>query len=113
MDHSGRQRRLQIALPENKLDWLLVTHLPNVRYLCGFTGSAGALLIGEQGATFFTDGRYVTQARAEVSGARLVIARKAPALAAAEFLAASRSRTISNIGLESQSVTIAQRDLLR
>ena len=113
MDHSGRQRRIQAALDENHLDCLLVTHLPNIRYLCGFTGSAGALLIGDRGPTFFTDGRFVTQARTEVSGARIIITRKAPALAAAEHLAASRNRTTRRIGLESQSVTLAQRDQLR
>lgn len=113
MDHSGRQRRLRTALVDNHLDWLLVTHLPNVRYLCGFTGSAGALLIGDRGATFFTDGRYRTQAKAEVSGARIVVAGKAPALAAAEFLASSHIRTTTQVGLEGQSVTIAQRDQLR
>jgi Xaa-Pro aminopeptidase len=112
MDHSGRLRRLQATLAESPLDWLLVTHLPNVRYLCGFTGSAGVLLVGEGGATFFTDGRYDAQAHAEVSGARIVIARKAPLLAA-EVLASSRIRTASRVGLEPQSVTLAQRDQLR
>src|SRR6202795_5300785 len=87
MDHAGRLSRLRCCLEENGLDLLLVTHLPNVRYLCGFTGSAGALLVSDRGATFFTDGRYVAQARAEVSGARIMIARKAPYLAAAESLA--------------------------
>jgi len=111
MDHSGRQRRLQTALAENKLDWLLVTHLPNIRYLCGFTGSAGTLLINERGATFFTDGRYRTQARAEVSGARIIIARKSPTLAAAEFLTASRTRT-QRLGLDPYSITIGQREQL-
>src|SRR5882672_6769220 len=111
MDHSGRRRRLQTALAENKLDWLLVTHLPNIRYLCGFTGSAGTLLINERGATFFTDGRYRTQARAEVSGARIIIARKSPILAAAEFLAASRTRT-QRLGLDPYSITIGQREQL-
>jgi Xaa-Pro aminopeptidase len=113
MDHSGRQRRLQAALAESNLDALLVTHLPNIRYLCGFTGSAGALLIGERDATFFTDGRYVTQARAEVLGARIVIARKAPGLAAAEFLAASRIRSVTRLGLDPHSVTLGQREQLR
>ena len=112
MDHSGRQRRLQAALAENKLDWLLVTHLPNIRYLCGFTGSAGTLLINERGATFFTDGRYRTQARVEVSGARTIIARKSPVLAAAEFLAAVQTRTAQRLGLEPHSVTIGQREQL-
>src|SRR5712692_10736159 len=100
MDHAGRQRHLQAALAENKLDWLLVTNLPNIRYLCGFTGSARTLLISERGATLFTDGRYRTQARTEVSGARIIIADKSPVLAAAEFLAASRSRTTQRLGLE-------------
>ena len=113
MDHSGRLRRLQAALADHKLDFLLVTHLPNVRYLCGFTGSAGVLLVGPQGSTFFTDGRYLTQARTEVSGARIVIGKKSPALAAAEFLTTSRIKTEHRVGLEAQSVTLAQRDLLR
>src|SRR5256885_16352613 len=106
MDHSGRKRRLQAALAESNLDALLVTHLPNVRYLCGFTGSAGALLIAERAATFFTDGRYRTQARAEVAGVRIVIARKTPLLAAAEFLAASRIRSVTRLRLEAPSVTL-------
>jgi len=112
MDHSGRLRRLQAALDENALDFLLVTHLPNIRYLCGFTGSAGALLISDRGATFFTDGRYLTQARAEVAGARIVIAGKAPALAAGDFLVGSAGRTVARIGLEAQSVTMATREQL-
>jgi Xaa-Pro aminopeptidase len=113
MDHSGRQRRLLAALTENHLDWLLVTHLPNVRYLCGFTGSAGVLLVGDPGATFFTDGRYLAQARDEVSGARIVIARKSPLVASAEFLAANRISAVRHVGVEAQSVTVAQRDQLR
>src|SRR6266852_1434136 len=112
MDHAGRQRHLRAALAENKLDSLLVTHLPNIRYLCGFAGSAGTLLISERGTTFFTDGRYRTQARSEVSGARIIIARKSPTLAAAEFLAASRSRTTQRLGLEPHSVTVGQREQL-
>ena len=112
MDHSGRLRWLQAALPENKLDLLLVTHLPNVRYLCGFTGSAGALLVSDRGATFFTDGRYIAQARAEVSSARIVIARKAPFLAAAESLTGPRSGRMGKqvLGVEGETMPAAVRD---
>jgi Xaa-Pro aminopeptidase len=112
MDHSGRLRRLQAALPENKLDLLLVTHLPNVRYLCGFTGSAGALLVSERGASFFTDGRYIAQAREEVSGARIVIARKGPFLAAAESLSGSRRVGVGKqvLGFEGETMPVAMRD---
>src|SRR5271165_1489443 len=113
MDHDGRLGRLQAALPDHKLDGLLITHLPNVRYLCGFTGSAGVLLVHERGATFFTDGRYGAQAAAEVRGARVVVARKAPWLAAAESLSAGRKGTrTGSLGVESESITAAMRDRL-
>ena len=58
------------------LEALLVTHLPDVRYLCGFTGSNAALTVTSKKATLFTDGRYTTQAREETQAARVVIARK-------------------------------------
>ena len=44
MDFRGRQKNLREELERRKVDALVVTHLPNVRYLCGFTGSAGVLL---------------------------------------------------------------------
>ena len=109
MDYSGRLRRLQAAIPEHKLDLLLVTHLPNIHYLCGFTGSAGALLIGEPGATLFTDGRYRTQAKEEVTGARIVIGRKAPFVAAGEWLASPEIRRGGRVvlGIEAESMSVA------
>ena len=114
MDHAGRFNRLQSILPESKLDFLLITHLPNVRYLSGFTGSAAALLVGEQGATLFTDGRYIAQAKQEVTNARIVIGNKAPALVAAESLGAERARTASRpssraLGIEAESLTAGAR----
>ncbi len=86
MDYKGRQRRLLQAMEAKGLDALLVTHLPNVRYLCGFTGSAGVLLAGAS-PVLVTDGRYTAQARQEVKGARVVTA-KGPALSAAAEQAA-------------------------
>ena len=51
------------ALAERELSAVLVTDLFNVRYLCGFTGSSGALLVLADGQTWLaTDGRYDTQA---------------------------------------------------
>ncbi|MGB8968350.1 MAG: aminopeptidase P family N-terminal domain-containing protein, partial [Candidatus Sulfotelmatobacter sp.] len=77
MDYKLRQNELRRRLASSRLDGLLVSHLPNVRYLCGFTGSAGLLLVEEAGSTFFTDARYDTQAGEEVKGAKVIIARKA------------------------------------
>ena len=64
-----RERRALLAgrLEEWKLDALLVTHPPNVRYLTGFTGSNGMLLLHRGGAILFTDPRYRVQAGREVS----------------------------------------------
>ena len=63
-----------------------MTHLPDVRYLCGFTGSNAALALKGTRATLFTDGRYTTQAQTEVDGAKVVITDKPAAVAACEFL---------------------------
>lgn len=47
-----------------KADALLVTHPPHLRYLAGFDGTAGVLLIADGGCTLIVDGRYVTAAAA-------------------------------------------------
>src|SRR5271157_3095614 len=100
MDHAGRLSRLRSGLEENDLDSLLIAHLPNVHYLCGFTGSAAALLVADGGSILFTDGRYGAQAKEEVNRANvdhvsIVIARKSPLVAAAEWLAAQRRSSTS------------------
>jgi Xaa-Pro aminopeptidase len=48
------------------MDLLLVTHLVNVRYLTGFTGTNGAFLVGPGHRVFLTDFRYVERAKHEV-----------------------------------------------
>jgi Xaa-Pro aminopeptidase len=67
---------------------LLVTHLPDVRYLSGFTGSSAALAVTRRAARLFTDGRYRTQAAEEVKSAKVEIVTGPPALAAAQWLSA-------------------------
>ena len=112
MHHSDRVSRIRALLPEHKLDFLLVTHLPNIRYLCGFTGSAGALLVSERGAAFFTDGRYIAQAHEEVSAARVVIERKAPATAVGDHLAKTSVRGRVTLGIEAEFMPVAVREQL-
>jgi Xaa-Pro aminopeptidase len=61
-------------LGELGVDALLVTRLPNVRYLTGFTGSNAQVFVARQGRTFlFTDGRYEEQSRREVPDVERVI----------------------------------------
>ncbi len=45
----------------------------NIRYLCGYSGSFGILLITRKNAYFITDGRYVNQAKTEIKGAEVII----------------------------------------
>jgi Xaa-Pro aminopeptidase len=61
----SRRERLASLLSELRAEAFLVTALPNVRYLSGFTGSNGALLLTKSRAVLFTDPRYQTQAPAE------------------------------------------------
>jgi Xaa-Pro aminopeptidase len=68
---------------------MLVTHLPDVRYLCGFKGSNGALVLLRSRAVLFTDGRYTAQAEAEAVGTRVVTAAKPAVLAACEWMEAA------------------------
>jgi Xaa-Pro aminopeptidase len=72
MSNPSRLARLRALLRGDGLAGLLVTSLPNVRYLTGFSGSAGALLVDRRRATFMTDFRYRLQAAREVKSCRLV-----------------------------------------
>jgi Xaa-Pro aminopeptidase len=113
MDHPGRQTRLRAVLERSRLDALLVIHAPNVRYLCGFTGSAGAIIISEGKSVFFTDGRYKEQARVEVQGSRIVVAHKSPLAAAAEWLLGNvRKLSLKTLGIEGEHLSVAERSRL-
>ena len=69
---SERQAALRVALGAEGLDGLLVTHLPNIRYLTGFTGSAALLLVREDATILISDFRYAAQAPLEVGAAATV-----------------------------------------
>ncbi len=76
MSAAARRERLLAVLRERDLDGIYVTTLVNVRYLTGFTGSNGALLVPREGApTFLTDGRYRDQAAQELPDIEHVIDR--------------------------------------
>jgi Xaa-Pro aminopeptidase len=67
-----RQDALRTALVREGLDALLVTHLANIRYLTGFTGSAGLLLMRPADTVLITDFRYATQAPQEAGSSASV-----------------------------------------
>jgi Xaa-Pro aminopeptidase len=108
MNYVGRLKNLSDALRRAGVDAFLITHLPNIRYLCGFTGSAGVLVVHAAGrapkAVFYTDGRYTQQAPDEVRGARTVIAKK-PALT--EACAALGRAKVKVLGFEAAQLSYA------
>ena len=74
--YEGRLKSVRKILDPNQLDGILFTSLENIRYLCGFTGSDGALVITQKESFFLTDSRYWTQSEEEVKGSQIVHYRK-------------------------------------
>ena len=114
MDYSLRQRKLAAEVRSREIGLFLITHLPNIRYLCGFSGSSGALLLVASGRAhslaFFTDGRYTQQAADEVQGAKVVITSKPALIAAAERALKSRTDVL---GFEADHLPYAQFQQIR
>ncbi len=104
---SARIGLLREDLDQAGCDVLMVSDLTNVRYLTGFTGSAGLLLVSADEAVFVSDGRYRDQAGEQLAAAGvdaevLIVAAEPDAALAARIPAAAR-----RVGLESESVTWA------
>src|SRR5881397_1830662 len=99
-----RRDRVRNRLPELGADALLVTKLVNVRYLTGFSGSAGSVLIGAEDV-FFTDSRYDVQSQHEVPDCQRVIPGPGEEkVLAGKVIAAG----IGKLAVEASHVTLAQ-----
>jgi Xaa-Pro aminopeptidase len=106
---SGRLDRLRARFGELGIDALLVTRLPNVRYLTGFTGSAAMLLVQGDGAILVSDGRYGEQARIQLceSGVDIAVEIRTT-MAEQRAVLAGAAAGATRLGLEDQGVTWAQ-----
>ena len=98
-----RRGRLLERLPELSVHALLISSLPNIRYLSGFTGSNALLLVGEGQPILLTDPRYTIQSRQE-SDCRVQIVKGSLYDAAAKLIAKRRWKTI---GVEQGRITYA------
>ncbi|MFZ0834179.1 MAG: Xaa-Pro peptidase family protein [Mycobacterium sp.] len=111
MSYSQRRENLCRQLTAAGLDAMLVTHLVNVRYLSGFTGSNAALLAFADDAgraTLATDARYRTQAAQQAPGVRLEVERACgPRLARV-----AADEGVARLGFESHVVTVDGYDAL-
>ncbi len=106
----SRTAHLRTLFRERGLDALLVTSLPHVRYLSGFTGSNGICIITSSDAFFVTDIRYALQCREDVRGFRRIVTM------VGLFDAASRRRLFAGcrtVGFESHHLSYAQHRSVR
>lgn len=110
MDVAGRLLRLRERLAKQSLDAMIVTSPTNIRYLCGFTGSNGQLVVLPDAATLVTDGRYTEAAPAELQA---VGAEAEVEIARDSFAAIARIVSgCSSVAFESTDVSVADHDRL-
>lgn len=106
MEVWSRAGRLREQFAAAEIDALVVTSLPNVRYLSGFTGSAAMLLVTTDALVFTTDGRYRTQAAEQLGAADVDATIEIGATVAAQREALARaSEGGARVGLEAHAVT--------
>lgn len=99
----SRRSRLTVYFEEHSLDALLFTDLRNIRYLCGFSGSEGALLISRDNAWFLCDSRYTAQASEEVHAAEIM---ECAAIRLDTVAALARKYGLHRIGFEAAHTTV-------
>ncbi|MGW5363992.1 M24 family metallopeptidase [Actinopolymorpha pittospori] len=101
--HAARRDRLRAVLAARDIPAVLISRLVNVRYLSGFTGSNGALLVGADGsAVLATDGRYGDQAAAQAPDLECVIDRQLLTVLARRVVETGNTR----LGVETHSLTV-------
>jgi len=101
---SYRIDSLQKIFPTRKIDSVVVFNISNIRYLSGFTGSEGVLLIDYHQATLFIDGRYISQAGQETEGIKIIVcADKIEAV-----VETIKKYKLKRIGFEADAITLEQ-----
>jgi Xaa-Pro aminopeptidase len=104
VDHQVRRRALGARLEELGVDALLITDPHDVRYLTGFTGSNGQVVLDPGEARFLTDGRYTERSRNEVPDLER---RTYPTDHRAEIAAFCAERGTGRLGFEADHVSVA------
>lgn len=102
-DFGARISRVQSSLPQGAS--LVVSNAVNIRYLCGFTGSNGVLVVDCDSAILVTDGRYIEQAVSETEGIEIFEAR-------ALYAGIAHVITSAQVYFDPNDVTIAQHERL-
>ncbi|MEY2741177.1 MAG: putative Xaa-Pro dipeptidase [Actinomycetota bacterium] len=113
IDVAGRDAAVRERLAEvaPAVHGLLVTDLHHVRWLTGFSGSAGTLVVLPDGMALVVDGRYGDQARAQVAdGGAACTVREARTAAALRDELADAVRGLGHLGFDPAEVTVSQHE---
>jgi Xaa-Pro aminopeptidase len=105
MSVAGRLDALRAGFDSAGIDALVVTTLPNVRYLTGFAGSAGVLVVTSAGALLTTDGRYRTQSAEQVSQAGAQVEIEIGGMADQKRSASAFLSAATMVGLEADNIS--------
>ena len=105
-----RQARLLEEMEVRGVEGLIVSHLPNIFYLTGYSGSAGLAFFTARSRILWVDGRYGIQAREQAKGVRVVVA---PAIRFAALVRRLKGNRRVRIGFESDRFSHAQYGHLR
>jgi Xaa-Pro aminopeptidase len=108
-----RLEQVREAMVAAGADALTITHLPNILYLSGFSGSNAVLLILGDLVHLFTDGRYTIQAHEEAPQTRVHIVRTPLAQACGEFLRSRSARKRWRVAFEAASLNVAEWERLK
>jgi len=77
-EYAARRGACRELMRQEAVEGVLVTHLPDIRYICGFSGSSGMVLILAKRGYFITDFRYREQSAQEVTGLKTIVYETGP-----------------------------------
>ncbi len=110
MEVAARLGRLRPRLEEAGCDALLVTSLENIRYLTGFTGSAGMLLVAPEVTFFCSDGRYGEQSAEQMAADGVEPTTRAIGRPPEQLQAlAEAARPFGRLGVEAHALSWAEK----
>lgn len=99
-----RLTKLQNLLEAKEIDAILITNPINRKYITGFTGTSGVVLISKDDQRLITDFRYIEQATEQAKGFTIVEHTKSIELAVNEEL---KQLKVKKLGFEQNTVTYA------
>lgn len=105
----SRIEKIKAILTELDLDAFYITHIPNIRYLSGFSGSSAYLIITKNKNYFFTDFRYKEQSKSQVKECEIIV-NFSPA---EEIKNVINKNGYKNIAFESTHLTVHQLDQMK